>query len=122
MVELVDSPLVLRRRKNRFIPWVLGMAAVLLLIIVSFSRAAVIPVNNAQGLEVQLDFKGYKNVSSKGEFVFPRNKPVTYSVTFINHTNLSLNKLEMQTMLQAVNGHVPGASFSPVRETSLAPG
>jgi hypothetical protein len=100
-----------------------AVAAAILIMVAAFSlsHGATIPVGNAQGLDVRVDFQGYKAMAN-GTFVYELKQVLSYRVTVTNRTPISLNQMEIQSMLQADHGRMPGAPFSPVYRTSLAPG
>jgi hypothetical protein len=122
MVGLSDSPLIHHRsRKAHWISVVL-IAGALLLAYAGWSRSALIPVGNAQGLDVQIDFRGYDKVSEGGVFDYKRGTVLNYQVIVTNKSNVTLAGLELQSMLQGIKTRLPGEAISPSHKTSLAPG
>jgi hypothetical protein len=123
MVGLSDTPLFAHRRarKHHWL-WVILVASCLVLAYAGFGRSALIPIGNAQGLDVQIDFRGYDGVTAGGVFNYARGKTVHYQVIVTNKTNVTLAGLQLQSMLQGMTARLNGHVVSPPHKTSLSPG
>lgn len=111
-----------RKAKRTQWIWVAVTAVVLLLLGVSWSKAALIPIGNAHGLDIQVDFRGYDSVVKGGAFSYGSGKTLHYQVIVTNRSNTTFNGLELQSMLQGIETKLPGARFSSPHKLSLSPG
>ncbi len=120
---MIDTPLPSHHRSRRaHWLWVVLITCGLLLTYVSWGKSALIPVGNAQGLDVKIDFRGYDDVVSGGAFAYQHGKTLRYQVIVTNKSNTTFTGLEMQSMLQGIETRLPGDAISPPHKTSLAPG
>lgn len=122
MVGLSDTPIFHRKSRRAHWMWVALIAAVVLVSFVSWGKSALIPVGNAQGLDIQVDFRGYDNVAKGGMFAYAQGKTLRYQVIVTNKSNLTLSGIELQSMIQGIKTRLPGDVISPAHKTSLAPG
>jgi hypothetical protein len=123
MLEMVDTPLMTHHRSrwiHRF--WVVLIAGGLVLAYTAWGKSATIPVGNAQGLDIQIDFRGYDKVSNEGAFAYHPGKTLRYQVIVTNKGNTTFTGLEVQSMIQGIKTRLPGEVVSPPHKTSLAPG
>ncbi len=123
MLEMVDTPLIGSHR-SKWIHrlWVVLIAGGLVLAYASWGKSATIPVGNAQGLDIQIDFRGYDKISQEGAFAYHQGKTLRYQVIVTNRSNQTFTGLEVQSMVQGIKTRLPGEVVSPPHRTSLAPG
>lgn len=92
-----------------------------------------IHIGDVRGLDIQVQFLGYEDISQSGEVIYGVGMPMAYGVRIKNRTNMTFAPVEIQSSLHT-NGvecedtnlypgaRLPGASLSPVHSVDLTPG
>jgi len=88
-------------------------------------------VRDANGLEIQIRFRGYEEISPGGLLQYKKGDRLSYEASVKNKSNRSFPQLEMQTSLHVASSQcenltagskLPGPTISPLHTASLTPG
>src|ERR1051326_7047523 len=120
MVMITDTPLqATRSSKMNGKQWVFIVLVSLFLASLSWGMDDSLAVGDVEGLQVRVDFLGFKGVGTGGTYQYERGGSVNYRVVLENKGNLSFQKIDAQSSL-----HSDGVSCDKysVASGSLLPG
>ncbi len=126
MVEISDTPLEATRAQTMSPrKWAFVMAVSFALSSISWGMDDSIRLGNADGLEVQVEFLGFRGVGKGGTYKYMRSDQLRYRVIIRNRAPFSFKRIETQSSLRTdgkVAALLPGPSISMAHNFSLSPG
>ncbi|OVE75419.1 hypothetical protein BVX98_07650 [bacterium F11] len=92
-----------------------------------------IHIGSVNGLDVQVEFMGYEELSERGEFLYEKGDSLIYRLRIKNRANRAFSPIEVQSSLHSdgiqcnpksfyPGETLPGSSVSPVHQAALSAG